>query len=319
MFGLARKHADQRFLFAYRAHRLKRSFEDNLPPNVRRTWLRDGGIFPHRCRLFHGLNQRLDADFPRSVATFHDLFVITGDYSTNDFRERFAAQARNAAARADRIIAVSQFTADQIVDLLGVDRSIVRVVHHGVRPPITAPIPDSARRNVILHVGAIQKRKNLSRLVEAFEQTSKAWELVLAGSFGYGSEAILARIEASPRRADIRLPGYVDDAALESLYAEARVFAFPSLDEGFGMPVLDAMARGIPVLTSRGSALEEVAAGAAWFVEPKHVESIAEGLKQLTTNYHVRAHYRHKGLERVTAFSWEKAVDETWQVYLELM
>ena len=174
---------------------------------------------------------------------------------------------------------------------------------------------------MVLHVGAIQKRKNLAALVEAFEQSPAGWELVLAGGLkGFGVEEILARIERSPRRADIRVTGYVDAAALERLYAEARVFAFPSLDEGFGMPVLDAMARGVPVITSNGSALAEVAEDAALQVDPGRVESIAEGLRVMMTDEAARAEYRRRGLERVRRrFSWDDAVRATWEVYRELL
>src|SRR5580698_7622834 len=103
---------------------------------------------------------------PRSVATFHDLFVMSGEYSTPEFRARFTEQARDAAARADAIIAVSEFTRGQVIALLGVEASRVRVVHHGVR---RLDFPAAPRENVILNVGAIQTRKNIARLVEAFE------------------------------------------------------------------------------------------------------------------------------------------------------
>jgi glycosyltransferase involved in cell wall biosynthesis len=295
-----------------------RSLRERLPPNASCAWLRSSGIAPHRCALFHSLNQRLDSRFARAVATFHDLFVITGDYSSPEFRARFAQQARSAAARADLIIAVSRFTAGQVSGLLGVEPSRIRVIHHGVRPPSTPPPPDSARTNTILHVGALQKRKNLARLIEAFERTPPGWKLVLAGSQGYGAEEALSRIESSARRADIELAGYVDDVTLERMYAGARVFAFPSLDEGFGMPVLDAMARGVPVVTSNGSSLGEVADDAALLIEPERTDSIANALVELCCSEVKRQDYRERGLARASNFSWSKAVLETWEVYEEL-
>ncbi len=114
-----------------------------------------------------------------------------------------------------------------------------------------------------MFVGALQRRKNILRLVEAFEQAAPGWRLVLAGSFGFGSEEILARIQASSRREDIQVLGYVPDSVLHNLYQRASLFAFPSLDEGFGMPLLDAMAHGVPILTSNASALPEVGGDAA--------------------------------------------------------
>ena len=109
-----------------------------------------------------------------------------------------------------------------------------------------------------MSVGAIQRRKNIVRLVGPSSTRRSEWRLVLAGSFGFDSEAARERIERSPRKQDIQVLGYVTDSELEELYQRASILAFPSLDEGFGMPVLDAMARGVPVLTSNVSAMPEV-------------------------------------------------------------
>lgn len=320
LFGLCETYPSEHFLFCYRSHRLLKSGKDRLPVNATRAWLRSDGFWPHTAALFHGLNQRVDqVRAKRIVSTFHDLFVITGDYSTADFRVRFTEQARQAAERSDLIIAVSEFTAGQIEHALDVERSRIRVVHHGVRIPPAPPPEDDARENIILHVGAVQRRKNVLRLVEAFERTSPEWRLVLAGGAGYGAEEIAQRIAASPRRASIEIVGYVDGNRLEELYQKARVFAFPSLDEGFGMPVLDAMARGVPVLTSNRSATREVAGSAALLIDPSGTESVASGLTRITTNPALRRQLREAGLSRAAQFSWSKTVAETWQVYTELI
>lgn len=318
--GLAAAHPDQQFLWCYRPHRLRRAFGESLPENARRVWLGANRLWPRSARLFHALNQRVDSRIARLiVATFHDLFVLTGEYSSAEFRARFADQARGAAERADLIIAVSHFTARQVVELLNVDASRVRVVHHGVHAPAGAMPDDDQRENLILHVGAIQTRKNVLRLIQAFETMPAGWRLALAGSNGYGAEAILSRIHNSPRRNDIEVCGYVDTDALEKLYRRARVFAFPSLDEGFGMPVLDAMSRGVPVLTSKGSALREISGDAAVLVEATDTEAIRDGLLRLTSEADLRDTLRAKGLEQARKFSWRTAVDETWAVYQELL
>ncbi len=319
--GLAAAHPDETYRFCYRAHRFLRSFRDPLPPNARRSWLGSGGFWPRgSAPLFHGLNQRIDAvRAKRIVATFHDLFVVTGDYSTSDFRIRFTAQARQAAERAHRIIAVSQFTADQVVDVLGVERSRVSVIHHGTRPWSGEIRDDETRENLVLHVGAIQHRKNLLRLIEAFERTPEDWRLVLAGSQGYGAAEILDRIERSTRRSTIEVVGFVEDRQLDTLYARARVFAFPSLDEGFGMPILDAMARGVPVLTSNRSATREVAGASALLIDPTSVDTIASGLLRIVHNVALRNQLRRDGLMRAREFTWEKAAAQTWGVYQELL
>jgi glycosyltransferase involved in cell wall biosynthesis len=317
LFGLARAHPEARYLFCYRPHRFLRSFSDRLPANTRRRLL-----WEHRAPaadLFHGLNQRLGkARYRRSITTFHDLFVISGDYSTPEFRERFAAQARAAAERSDLIITVSAFTARQVEQLLHVDPARLRVIPHGARP-VAAPVNEIPREPIVLSVGAIQRRKNIVRLIEAFEQLPAEWKLLLAGSFGFDSETARQRMEHSPRKQDIQVLGYVTDSQLENLYRRASILAFPSLDEGFGMPVLDAMARGVPVLTSNVSAMPEVSGGAALLVDPTDGQSIADGLCRLATNSDLREALIRAGIARAKEFTWEKSVDATWKVYQELL
>ena len=319
LFGLAQSHPEASLLFCYRPHRFIRSLSDRLPPNCRRRLLLE--THAPSAHLFHGLNQRLPRARPRrAVVTFHDLFVLTGDYSTPEFKLRFTGQAREASERSDLIIAVSEFTAGQVRGLLGVPSSRIRVIPHGVSivagPPEGGP---DRREKLILHVGAIQRRKNVLRLVEAFERTEPGWRLTLAGARGFGAEEILSRIEDSPRKSDIVLPGYVSDVQLAELYARASVFAFPSLDEGFGMPVLDAMAAGVPVLTSNCSATAEVSGDAALTVDPHDTEGIVEALRRLTADEALRRNLAARGRMRAAAFTWERAVEATWGVYRELL
>ena len=313
--GLARAHPGDRFAFCYRPHRFLRSLRERLPPNAGRFLLGDTRA-PRSADVFHGLNQRLPhARLRRAVTTFHDLFVLTGAYSTPEFRRRFAAQARDAAARSDRIIAVSRFTARQVIDLLGVEESRIRVVHHGVRPAAGIAV---TREKIVLHVGAMQHRKNIARLVDAFERVDPGWQLVLAGSAGYGAAEIAAKIAGARSRGRIRMLGYVPPAELANWYARAMIFAFPSLDEGFGMPVLEAMASGTPVISSNRSAIPEVAGDAAWLVDPEDTEELAGALLALTRDPERRADLSHRGLARAAQFTWAEAVEKTWQVYREL-
>jgi glycosyltransferase involved in cell wall biosynthesis len=252
------------------------------------------------------------------VSTFHDLFVMTGTYSSPAFRKRFTGQAVRAAAQSDLIIAVSEFTAKQVETLLGFERSRIRVIPHGVR---TRPaLSTAAREKLILFVGALQKRKNVSRLVDAMELLPSDWNLVLVGSpTGFQSTEILDRIRHCRSRERIEVAGYVTADALETLYERASIFAFPSLDEGFGMPVLEAMARGVPVVTSNRSALAEVAGTAAMLVDPEDTEEIASALLSLIEEESMRSDFAVKGLARAAGFTWEKAVNDTWAVYAELM
>jgi glycosyltransferase involved in cell wall biosynthesis len=308
LFGLASAHPEQKFHFNYRPHRFLRSFNDQLPDNASRRLLRGAPS----ADIFHALNQRVDAKSRRTVSTFHDLFVMTGDYSSPDFRARFTAQARDAAERSDLIIAVSNFTASQIEKLLNVERSRIRVVHHGVR---ASPI-ETKKQNLVLSVGAIQRRKNIARLVKAFETLPGEWRLALAGApDGYGAAEELRAVEVSPARSRIDVLGYVSSVQLDSLYSRASIFAFPSLDEGFGMPILDAMARGVPVITSNCSAMPEVAGDAALLVDPL---DIGDALLRLAADESLRDNLSQRGFERIKQFSWERALEKTWSVYDEL-
>lgn len=317
LWGVAEAHPESRFLYCYRPHRFLRAFRDPIPSNAARRLL--APLLPPGGDLFHGLNQRVPPARVRRLAiTFHDLFVMTGDYSSAEFRARFAEQAREAAARADLIIAVSAFTASQVESLLGVEQSRIRVIPHGVDPPVLSRGRAAKREPIVLHVGAIQKRKNGARLVRAFESLPGEWRLVFAGSHGFGAEETLQAVEKSPARDRIDVRGYVDQAGLERLYAEASVFAFPSLDEGFGIPVLEAMAWGVPVLTSARSSLPEVAGDAALLVDPLRTEEIAAGLLRLTGDSDLRERLVERGFQRVREFTWKAAVERTWAVYREL-
>jgi glycosyltransferase involved in cell wall biosynthesis len=308
LFGLALAHPEEKFRFCYRPHRFLRSFQDTLPKNASRRLLRGAPS----ADLFHALNQRVDVRARRTVSTFHDLFVMTGDYSSPEFRARFTQQARDAAARSDFIIAVSRFTASQIESLLHVEPSRVRVIHHGARPAAST----SKKENLVLTVGAIQRRKNIARLVKAFESLPDCWRLALAGApDGFGAAEELRAVEESPARARIDVLGYVSSSQLDSLYNRAGIFAFPSLDEGFGMPILDAMAHGVPVLTSNCSAMPEVAGDAALLVDPMN---IGDALLRLACDESLRDDLARRGLERVEQFTWKSAVQKTWAVYDEI-
>jgi glycosyltransferase involved in cell wall biosynthesis len=316
LFGLAAAQPATRFDWCYRPHRFARAGRETLSSNVHRRLLLDP-VWPRNADLFHGLNQRLPRiPMRHAVATFHDLFVLTGEYSTPEFRARFTAQARDAAARADAIITVSAFTRQQVIEILGVKPSGVFVVHHGVRELVLPTLP---RENIMLNVGAIQRRKNIQRLVEAFEKIEGDWRLVLAGSDGYGADKILERIAGSPARDRIVVTGYVSPQELASWYARARIFAFPSLDEGFGMPVLEAMQARIPVVTSNRSSLPEVAGDAALLVDPEDTEGIRKALCDLMENRDLGEDLVLRGAARAQEFSWGKAVCETWGVYKRLL
>jgi len=319
MNGLCTRYPNDSFCRCYRPHRFLPSFQEDLPSNAYRSLLVDGW-FPRKPRLFHGLNQRLpQLAAKRMVSTFHDLFVMTSEYSTLDFRERFTEQAKDAAQRSDLICCVSAFTAGQVEDLLKVDASRIRVIHHGARPPQPESItPVVQREPVILFVGAIQKRKNVAGLVRAFSAVPAPWRLVLVGGKGYGWEEVEMMIAESSARARIQSLGYVEDSQLQKLYATSSIFAFPSFDEGFGLPVLEAMGYGLPVLSSSRSSIPEVAGDAALLIDPHEDLALRDALVHLAESEDLRVDLARRGLQRVKVFTWEGAVDATYQVYRTL-
>jgi glycosyltransferase involved in cell wall biosynthesis len=318
--GLAHTYREDEFLFCYRPKQWRRTPRATVP-NVRRRLLQPP-LPTFSADLFHAMNQRVDRRPARKVvSTFHDLFVMTGEYSSPDFRTRFTEQARRAAENSDLIIAVSEFTASQVSSLLQFDSSRIRVVPHGVRQPTMQS--GSQRENLILFVGALQIRKNVIGLIEAFERLSgdkDPWRLVLAGApSGYQADRILDRIEKSTCRDRIEIAGYVSQSELETLYSRASIFALPSLDEGFGIPVLEAMAHGVPVVTSNRSALVEVAGDAALLVNPYEVEELEFALKRLMNDPALRAQFSDLGCARANCYTWERAVRATYSIYQKLV
>jgi glycosyltransferase involved in cell wall biosynthesis len=328
--GLTKTYAQDAFFFCYRPKQWMRAPRPNLP-NVRRRLLQPP-LPTFTADVFHALNQRVDRrPAKKIVTTFHDLFVMTGEYSPPEFRTRFTEQARRAAGNSDLIIAVSEFTANQVSSLLQFDSSRIRVVPHGVRQLDGQHEPQhgSQRENVILFVGALQTRKNVIRLIEAFERSAGSnreqrlsrtpWRLVLAGApSGYQAGHIIHRIEKSICRDRIQLAGYVSQSELEVLYSRASIFALPSLDEGFGIPVLEAMAHGVPVVTSNRSGLVEVAGDAALLVDPYAVEELECALSRLMDDPELRTKLSDLGRARAKLYAWERAVQATYSIYKEL-
>ena len=156
--------------------------------------------------------------------------------------------------------------------------------------------------------------------MKAFEQTPARWRLALAGaSQGFGAAEQLRAVANSPRQGDIEILGHLSREQLDGLYARARIFAFPSLDEGFGIPVLEAMAHGVPVITSNCSAMPEVAGAAALLVDPWNVEEIGSAMARLASDAALREELSERGRARAGQFTWDAAVARTWAVYETVM
>jgi glycosyltransferase involved in cell wall biosynthesis len=241
--------------------------------------------------------------------------------------ERTAHSVHEAA----RVIADSEATRRDVVELLGAAPDMVRVVPLGCDPRFTPGDAEAARRTVaaelgieapfVLHVGTVEPRKNLPGLISAFGQARRTRRLpqvlVLAGAPGWGVEPVRARIAAEGLADVVRLTGPVSEAQLLALYRAADLFAFPSLYEGFGLPVVEAMACGTPVVTANVAALPEVAGDAALTVDPRDETALAEALDRGLNDLELRARLRAAGPARAAAFTWERCAAATLAVYEE--
>jgi glycosyltransferase involved in cell wall biosynthesis len=264
-----------------------------------------------------------------SILTVHDLaFLIHPECADERLAAYLGRVVPRSALRADFIVTDSESTRNDVICLLDVNADRVFVVPGGVSSAFT-PADDqrvTAVRSTydlplpyILAVGVIEPRKNLPRLIDAFTRfkvrTGAPHELVIAGGRGWLSEETYRRAAQSTFEPDIRFTGYVPDDDLRALYTGAEVFVYPSLYEGFGLPVLEAMACGAPVICSNTSSLPEVASGAAELVGPEDPDEIATALETVTSNGELRSSLRARGTARAAEYTWERAARQLLDVY----
>jgi glycosyltransferase involved in cell wall biosynthesis len=269
----------------------------------------------------------------RGILTVHDLaFLMRPECADAHLRAYLEEVVPRSVQRADFIIADSENTRNDLVVLLGVPPGGVAVVPGGVEkrfgrvedPEVLA----RARRSIgvdekpfLLAIGVIEPRKNLNRLMDAFALLKQRGigppdlKLVLAGGRGWLFDGIFEHHAASPVRDDILMPGFVSDDLLPAVYSAANVLAFPSLYEGFGLPILEAMACGTPVVASRASCLPEVAEGAAVMVDPDDVEDLASALEQSLCDEELRSQLIGKGHQRAAEYTWQRAAERLLDVY----
>ena len=239
-----------------------------------------------------------------TVATVHDLGVFRHPESFGAWTRRYVPRVVPSMLRAARLVlAVSEFTASELHELLRIPREGIRVVPNAVDGRFSPEGP-AADGDYVLAVGTLEPRKNLARTIDAAARAGVALRVI--GARGWGG------VEASGDH--VTWLGEVGDDELVRQYRGARCVVYPSLYEGFGLPVLEAMACGSPVVTSAGGAMEEVAGGAAVLVDPLDVAGIAAGIEQAVGR---TDELRARGLERARRFSWDDAARQTLEVYRE--
>ena len=271
----------------------------------------------------------------RSVVTVHDLGYHYHPEAHTAWQNVYLRwSTRHNARSATRVLADSEATRRDLVNYYHTPPDRIAVVYPG-RDETLAPVSDPAllagvraryglADPYLLYVGTLQPRKNLVRLVQAFsrlpallagqEQPPHLPGLVLAGMKGWLHDEIVSQVRALGLEGQVLLPGYVPEDDLPALLSGALAFVFPSLYEGFGLPVLEAMACGTPVICSNTSSLPEVAGDAALLVDPHDVESLARAMLRLLMNGHLRSELAARGLEQARRFSWRRCARETLAV-----
>ncbi len=229
--------------------------------------------------------------------------------------------------RATHIIAISECTRRDLIAAYSLPPEKVVVVYEAADPRFRPQLPEAVAAvrahyslpdRYLLFVGTIEPRKNLARLLAAFEALHAGGltdGLVIVGKRGWLYGDFFARLEQSPARNAVLFPGYVPDEHLPAIYAGAQVLILPSLYEGFGLPVLEAMACGTPVVTSDGSSIPEVGGEAALYFDPTDTEEMTKTIRRALTDAELREEMQARGLARAARFSWERAAKETKAVY----
>lgn len=307
----------------------------------RQSWWRPAGL---PIRLYHGrwwppvtsveVVHGLDCVVPawpraRRLVTVHDLLMLHSDdigLAPQRFRAKKRQLYRQAMQRADAIVTVSDTTRQDLITHLGVPASRVHVTPLGLEPRFgqcpPAMVATVLRRyglvpGYLLFTGAISGRKNTARLVQAYARCHARHErpLVLAGALSYHGHATLEAIRHSDLERHVRLLGYVPDADLPALYAGAGAFLFPTLYEGFGLPILEAMASGIPVLTSTTGAAPEISQGCAILVPPTDLDAIAAGIDRALE---MPAPRLAQARAHAQTFTWERCARQTLALYRQV-
>ncbi|WDH21135.1 glycosyltransferase family 4 protein [Pseudomonas chlororaphis] len=320
--GYGLKRAVQKSFLAVEAYRL-------LMPLLRKRALKGYGDF-----LYHSPNYYLPPFTGRSVATFHDLSPFTWAHChTPQLARYLQKELKTTLLRADALITDSEYTRRELAEYFSwpIERiyTVPLASSADFHPRSSASLRDMLSRHGLepggysLFVGTIEPRKNIDTLLDAYSRLPMAvrtrWPLILTGYYGWRNDAIHARLETARREGWARYLGFVPSEDLPLLFAGAHLFAFPSLYEGFGLPVLEAMSSGVPVVCSNSSSLPEVAGNAALMCEPMDVNMLTAHLQKGLEDEAWRRFAVERGLQHAARFSWKRCAQETMQVYRKVL
>lgn len=265
------------------------------------------------------------------IVTVHDMSpVVTPEYYSLKRRIwHWAVNFKKTLARADRIVAVSEYTKADLIRLFNIPAEKITVIYPGIDRHVFSPeLPDDKLREVrnryglpgeyILFINTIEPRKNLVAFIKAFERLPGSASLIIGGKPGWKYGPIFKAIYNSPKRRQIKYLGYVPEDDKPYLIRLARAVGFPSFYEGFGFPALEALSVGVPVLASQVTALPETVEDAALMVNPYNIDEMADGLKAIMTDEQLRQRLIARGLEQAKKFDWDIAAEKMLQVFNSL-
>ncbi|MBI2303192.1 MAG: glycosyltransferase family 4 protein [Chloroflexi bacterium] len=268
------------------------------------------------------------------VVTIHDLIMMVLPVHRGSLLVRlYTALAVSAAKRAELVLADSQWTRADVTRLLGLPQERVPVVYLGVGPApnvdhITARLPDVRQKyrleeNFILYLGGLDWRKNVASLIGAFSHLEGEWQLAVAGEHYMGKGRLFPNLFQVAREAGVeervRFLGFVPEEDKVPLYIMARLFVYPSLYEGFGLPPLEAMACGTPVVCSQAASLSEVVGDGALRFPPQNEAALAQAMARALTDDVLRRELKERGLRQVQKFNWQRTAQETWSAYQQVV
>ena len=307
-------------------------------PDTLKGWLRRKAtrleFAIHRPDIFHATNYVADPCDVPMVVTVHDLSFYRYPETQPPERLNWLSEGLlRTLNQAKGIITDSQFTKDELISLLGVPGNRINVVHLGVtanyRPRDKDVLAEKLRefdlapKSYILSVGTLEPRKNISKLLRAYEllpdSLKEQWPLVIAGMRGWKDQEITKRMEKLARNGKLRPLGYVPDDKLPLIYAGATLFVYPSLYEGFGLPALEAMASGVPVIVSNRASLPEVVGEAGALIDPEDIESLAHVIESLLLDQAKREQMAMAGLQQAKRFTWEACAKKTFRIYQRVL
>jgi len=266
----------------------------------------------------------------KKVVVVHDMaYQVFPETVRLRTRVMLNMSLKKSIKRADSIITISEFSKSEIVKYMGVDPSLITVAHCGVDTDIFYPLSEDLVNKVkqkydlpseyLLYTGTLEPRKNIERLIDAYamliNENAFTPVLVLAGRKGWLYDSIFDKINSLGIEKRVIFTGYVDDGDMPALLSGALIFVFPSLYEGFGMPPLEAMACGIPVITSSAASLPEVAGDAAIMVDPYDTVAIKNGINRLINDAKLRDFLSIKGIERAKQFNWKRTASTIMNIY----